>query len=70
MFPQYIASIVSVEQNTKQGTSKKKAASGFLLGLFFGPVDGGDVSLRNVWLSSNYTALNPEDRTPYFGYRI
>jgi hypothetical protein len=34
--------------------------SGFLLGLFFDPYDGGDTFLRNVgWLSTDYTALHP-----------
>jgi hypothetical protein len=34
--------------------------TGFLLGLFFYPEDGGDMFLRNVgWLSTDYTTLNP-----------
>jgi hypothetical protein len=39
--------------------------TGFLLGLFFNPEDGGDMFLRNVgWLSTDYTARYiPEDRT-------
>jgi hypothetical protein len=34
----------------------------FLLGLLFDPEDGGDMSLRNVGLSTSY---NPEDHTLY-----
>jgi hypothetical protein len=30
--------------------------------LLFDPEDGGDVSLRNVWLSPNTRHYNPEDR--------
>jgi hypothetical protein len=34
----------------------------FLLALFFDPEDGGDILLQNVdWLSTDYTALIPED---------
>jgi hypothetical protein len=34
--------------------------AGFLLGLFFDPVDGGNMFLRNVgWPSTGYTALFP-----------
>jgi hypothetical protein len=33
----------------------------FLLGLIFETVDGGDMFLRNVGLSPNYTALQPRE---------
>jgi hypothetical protein len=34
--------------------------SGFLLGFFLDPEDGGDIFLQNVgWLSTDYTALCP-----------
>jgi hypothetical protein len=33
----------------------------FLLGLMFYPKDGGDICLRNVGLSPNYTALRREN---------
>jgi hypothetical protein len=33
------------------------AFAGFVYGLFFDPGDGGDIFLRNVDLSPNYTAL-------------
>jgi hypothetical protein len=37
---------------------------GFLLGLFFGPEDGGYVLLRSVgWLSTVYMSLYPKDGT-------
>jgi hypothetical protein len=43
--------------------NQRKAAScctGFLLGIFFDPEDGGDMFLRNVgWLSADYTTLYP-----------
>jgi hypothetical protein len=32
-------------------------SAGFLLDLLIGPEDGGDIFLRNVQLSLNYTAL-------------
>jgi hypothetical protein len=35
------------------------ASIGFLLGLHFDPEDEGDMFLRSVWLSPNYTALQP-----------
>jgi hypothetical protein len=38
--------------------------TGFLLGLFFDHEDGGNMVLQNIsWLSVDYTALYPEDRT-------
>jgi hypothetical protein len=42
-----------VEKYAKEETSvkaggKQCSSAGFLLGLFFDPVDGGDMSLRNV----------------------
>jgi hypothetical protein len=38
----------------------KLSSAGFLLGLFFYPEDGGDMSLRNIGLlSTDYTALYP-----------
>jgi hypothetical protein len=45
-------------------TSKKPACylfhAGFLLGLFFGPEDEGDMFLRNVGqILTDYTALYP-----------
>jgi hypothetical protein len=36
--------------------------AGFLLALPFEPEDGGDILLRNIWLSLNYTALQPKRR--------
>jgi hypothetical protein len=33
---------------------------GFLLGLLFDPEDSGDMFLKNVWLSPNYMALQPQ----------
>jgi hypothetical protein len=36
----------------------------FLLGLFFGPVDGSDMMLQNVTLSPNYTMLQPRKVYP------
>jgi hypothetical protein len=33
------------------------AFAGFLFGLFFCPENGVDMFPRNVWLSTNYTAL-------------
>jgi hypothetical protein len=37
--------------------------TGFFFGVFFDPENGGDMFLRNVGLSPNYTALKPI--TPY-----
>jgi hypothetical protein len=33
--------------------------AGFFLDSLFYPEDGGDILLRNVYLSSNYTTLQP-----------
>jgi hypothetical protein len=35
-------------------------SAGFLLGIFFEPEDGGDISLRNVSLSPKYISLEPK----------
>jgi hypothetical protein len=35
------------------------ASAGFLLGLLFDPEDGGNVLLRNMVFSPNYTELQP-----------
>jgi hypothetical protein len=42
------------------------ASAVLLLGLFFGPEDGGDMFIRNVGLSPIYTASQP--RRPYTSY--
>jgi hypothetical protein len=42
---------------------KLPASPGFMLGLFFNPVDGGDIFLQNIQLSPKYVALQP--RKPY-----
>jgi hypothetical protein len=38
----------------------------FLRSLFFDPEGGGYISLRNVWLSPSYTALQPENNSLFF----
>jgi hypothetical protein len=50
-----MASILTVEEYAK--LSLPPDPDGFLLGLFFDHVNGIDMLVRNVWLSTNYTAL-------------
>jgi hypothetical protein len=38
---------------------------GFLLGLLLDPEDGGDMFLRNIWLSPNYMALRRRGSSAY-----
>jgi hypothetical protein len=38
---------------------RQEANLGLLLGLLFGPEDGGDIFLQNIGLIPNYTALQP-----------
>jgi hypothetical protein len=47
---EYITSIFKFEEQVKQESNMKQAASksGFLLGLFFCPEYGEDIFLRNV----------------------
>jgi hypothetical protein len=39
------------------------ASAGFLLSLLFDTEDGGDMFFRNIGLSLNCTALQPENQT-------
>jgi hypothetical protein len=62
--------ILRVKEEVKQGTKKdRREAEGdqtsdaSLLGLFFGPEDGGGMFLGSVGLSWNHMALQPDDRT-------
>jgi hypothetical protein len=48
----------------KQSSASCLLHVGFLLGLFFTPEDGGDVSLQIVGLCSvDYMGFTPEDKT-------
>jgi hypothetical protein len=53
-----------ISQARNQGEECGKLHARFLLGLFFDTENGGDMFFRNVgWLSTDYTALYPRDRT-------
>jgi hypothetical protein len=48
-------------------------SDGSLLGIFFGPQDGGDMFLQYIGLSPNYTALQPRKlytSSAYIGYMV
>jgi hypothetical protein len=51
-------SLYQTESSIYGSLSFLPASAGFLLGLLFGPEDGGDVT-SNIRLSSNYVALQP-----------
>jgi hypothetical protein len=68
--PTFARNILSSSSGSKNEPSNKlavelslpPASAGLLLGLLFGPEDGGDMYLRNILLSSNYMALRPRRR--------
>jgi hypothetical protein len=71
MWEEHTGFILLIKEQTKQETIRSgwktklnspSVSIGFLLGLLFGPEDGGDMFFRNVGLSSNYTALQSSDK--------
>jgi hypothetical protein len=48
---------------SSSGFKRRRASAVFLLILIFDPENGGDIFLRNVRMSPNYTHYNPENRT-------
>jgi hypothetical protein len=58
---EHIAVIIRVKEQDNQETSMKQK-TGNLRDLLFNPEDRGNMFLRNVGLSLNYTAFLPEHR--------
>jgi hypothetical protein len=44
----------------KKPVAELRLLPAFVGTLLFDPEDGGDIFVRNVWLSPNYTALPPK----------
>jgi hypothetical protein len=56
----HIAPNFKVKEQTMQELMLPSASACFSLGLLVDPEDGGDIFLRNVGLSPNYTVLQPK----------
>jgi hypothetical protein len=48
-------------RRSDKNQTKTERRAGFLFFLRFNPENGDDMSLRNVWLSTNCKLKNPED---------